>query len=377
MDRGVVDVAVGRLFPGACEVASRAHEVAPEARFWVIPGRRGPRWIVPQNPRHGWPALGQWRPYHPLSRQKWALLTTAYRAGSLGRVPGVEAVGVAGEAEWSRLGWNGGAAPVPAIYIGTPGPARKAVATLVAADTRTPASVVKAPLGPRAAERVLREAEMLERLAVDKPGMAPRIVCVDRSRGVAVQEPVAGRLSGRRLSRAHLGWLDRLRGGGNETSIAAHVERLRTRLVALDGADGDESRPIATALDAIADRAPLPAGWTHGDFAPWNLKWQGRGKLAAIDWEAARPDGLPLQDLFHFHFVQAYLLGARPALKTFSTLPPAISQFAESAGIGAAVWRRLLLFYLAEAWVVRTEEDEPAHAAFLAARIARELAELT
>ncbi len=266
MDRGVVGAAIGRLFPGACAVASRPLEVAPERRFWVIPGRRGPRWIVPQNPRHGWPVLKQWRPYDPLSRQKWALLTAAYRTGNLGHVPGIEAVGVAGEAEWSRLGWNGGAPPVPAVYIGTPGPARKAVATLVAADNGTPMSVVKAPLGPRAAERVLREAEVLERLAVEKPGMAPRIVCADRKRGVTVQEPIVGRLSGRRLSGGHLGWLERLRGGATETSLATHVGRLRARLVALDrdaGDAGEAGDPIACALDAIADEAPLPAGWVH------------------------------------------------------------------------------------------------------------------
>ncbi len=377
MDSGVVDVAIRRLFPGACTVAGRAYEVAPEGRFWVIPGRRGPRWIVPQNPRHGWPALKDWRPYHPSSRRKWALLTAAYRTGNLGHVPGIEALGVAGDTEWSRLGWNGAAAPVPAVYIGTPGPARKAVATLVAGDTRTPTSVVKAPLGPRAAGRVLREAEMLERLAVEKPGMAPRIVCADRKRGVTVQEPVVGRLSGRRLSGAHLAWLARLHGGDGETALTVHVERLQSRLVALDAADREASDQIARTLDAIADPATLPVGWVHGDFSPWNLKWQGRGRLAAIDWEAARPDGLPLQDLFHFHFVQAFLLGTRSGLKAFSTLPPALSQFAESAGVGAALWRKLLLFYLAEAWVERMEEDEADHAAFLAARIAQELAEAT
>ncbi len=330
-------------------------------RYWVVPGRHGPRWIVPENPRDGMAVLAHWRPYGLISRLKWAALTAAYRAGQLGRVPGISGLGIAGAgtADWGHLGWRGAAPPVPSIYIGTPGPAQKAVATLVADGAAV--AVAKAPLGPLAASGILHEAAMLERLATEKPGMAPRLLHTDRDAGIGVQEAVMGRPCGRRLGAAHLGWLAGLRMTGAETSLAEWVGRF-------DPPQGCDV--VRRALDAAADTTSLPAHWEHGDFAPWNLKWRGRGQIAALDWEEARPGGLPLLDLLHFDAMQSYLFASTPRLGRFSDLPAGISAYAGSWGVGAALWRKLRLFYLARAWIGRSRAGESDHAAYLAGRIA-------
>jgi len=46
---------------------------------------------------------------------------------------------------------------------------------------------------------------------------------------------------------------------------------------------------------------PLPFHLSHGDFVPWNTRYDGR-KLFVFDWEYSREAGLPAEDVFHFHF---------------------------------------------------------------------------
>ena len=61
MDMSVAETAIERVFPRACRVTKQAGDVAPANRFWAIPGRHGPRWVVPQEARLGLPVLKQWR----------------------------------------------------------------------------------------------------------------------------------------------------------------------------------------------------------------------------------------------------------------------------------------------------------------------------
>jgi hypothetical protein len=45
----------------------------------------------------------------------------------------------------------------------------------------------------------------------------------------------------------------------------------------------------------------LPFHLSHGDFTPWNTRYDGE-KLYVFDWEHSREAGLPGQDVFHFYF---------------------------------------------------------------------------
>ncbi len=70
-------------------------------------------------------------------------------------------------------------------------------------------------------------------------------------------------------------------------------------------------RIIESLINYLTSEAKLNRIWNHGDFAPWNLKIQNTGILIAIDWEDAQRNGLPLQDLIHFIFIQAYLFNEK------------------------------------------------------------------
>lgn len=310
MDSDLIAKIISEVFPPRSHLAWNANEVAPEDRFWIIPGKEGPRWIVPQNPRHGWQVLRCWRPYDLSSRLKWMGLMAAYRTGQLGAVPRIVAIGVAGASEkdcWRHLGWKSSIWPVPVIYVGTPGPTRKAVVHLMDAISGKASGVAKIPLESLAAKNILREADILKSLEEEKPGIAPRLQYVDRALGISLQDSINGRASSRRLTQAHIDWLRSLQAPGKETSLRKESEALMKRLVQLEALEETTRRLLQDVLEQLDDPTPLPAAWVHGDFAPWNLKWVEKGMLAAVDWEEARPSGLSGIDLIYFHVIQDFL----------------------------------------------------------------------
>ena len=105
----VIAAIVRKLFAGEAEFTYNAEQVHPSERFLTIPGKAGLRWIIPVEPKWGWPVLRQWSPYDISSRLKWKGLMTAYRTGSLARVPGVQRSGVAGAKGFS---WERACCPV-------------------------------------------------------------------------------------------------------------------------------------------------------------------------------------------------------------------------------------------------------------------------
>ncbi len=309
MDSDLLARLVDGFFPQGSRLSVAGARDASVQFFFVIPGKGGPRWIVPEDPIHGWPALRSWRPYDRASQGKWAVLMGAYRARLLGLVPGVVKIGVAvpATASWSHLGWEALAAPRPVIYIGTPGPGQRFVAALVDPGQGRALAIAKVPVGTDAHARILHEADLLERLAEEKPGLGPRLLFRDPDRGVATEEALCGRCTGRRLTAAHLAFLKQLRIPGETTSLQDAVERLRPGLGSLprEKADG-----IGRILDSLEDPTPLPAVWAHGDFVPWNLFLRD-GRLVAYDWEYARLSSLPLFDAMHFMWMQRYLFSDR------------------------------------------------------------------
>ena len=53
-------------------------------------------------------------------------------------------------------------------------------------------------------------------------------------------------------------------------------------------------------IDHCGIAGKIRRGWAHRDFKPWNLKKSASGKFLLFDFEAARNDGLPLEDFFNY-----------------------------------------------------------------------------
>lgn len=65
---------VDKGFPAGSEVVDDIRDVAPEERFWVIPGKDGPRWLIPQDTRYRSLIFQSWYPYDFVSIAKWKVL---------------------------------------------------------------------------------------------------------------------------------------------------------------------------------------------------------------------------------------------------------------------------------------------------------------
>lgn len=70
---------------------------------------------------------------------------------------------------------------------------------------------------------------------------------------------------------------------------------------------GDWPKPVQDAFSWLAQPLVLnqsvPCCRTHGDFSPWNIRFQG-GILYVIDWEESEEDGLAFTDIFYYFYCQ-------------------------------------------------------------------------
>nr|NJM03236.1 hypothetical protein [Desulfobacula sp.] len=99
---------------------------------------------------------------------------------------------------------------VPVIYVGTPGPHQKAVATFINPVTGIPVNVVKVALKKSTLENLTREADMLKKIAeFNVPGI-PKIISIEDNGAKTVQTVISGRLTSRKLTKAHINWLLKL-----------------------------------------------------------------------------------------------------------------------------------------------------------------------
>jgi hypothetical protein len=312
VDHRLISSVVKKIFPEGTEFCLDGNIDLSESQFWIIPGKKGePRWILPHDREYGWPFLQEWYPYDFSSRLKWHCLMAAYRGKGLRYVPGVVPlkVIVPEKSNWEHLGWYSINQPVPVIYVGSPGRSRKAVLGLIDSQERKVASIGKVPLGPSAGLAINREVDILEDLAKEKPGRAPRTLFVDRGNGISVQEFFSGSPTGRHLTERHVEFLADLVIPGETISLREVAEDLERQINTLEDIDPKARTVLERVLEEIDDPSPLSAVWEHGDFTPWNIKKVTNGSLRTVDWEASSRRRLPLFDLIFFQTMQVFLFG--------------------------------------------------------------------
>ena len=164
--------------------------------------------------------------------------------------------------------------------------------------------------GPRHEARVLA--------ALAEAGMpraaAPRVVATAdlAGHGAVLEEALEGRPLDRRLLRSDPGrwigsvvkWLEDLPPAPRD-AVASMNELVRAPLERLRltwPQDRDLAALVARTLGIheSLEHQPLPAVFEHGDLSHPNLLVRADGGLGVLDWELARPDGVPLHDLSFF-----------------------------------------------------------------------------
>lgn len=98
----------------------------------------------------------------------------------------------------------------------------------------------------------------------------------------------------------------------------------------------------------------------HGDYAPWNLLVDPQAKLWALDWEAARDEGIPALDWVHYLYQIDKLLGGRGFASSLETITSRLRSRDARAFLNRVGWGDdrawLIMVYLATNWLIEDEE---------------------
>jgi hypothetical protein len=324
-----------------------------------VPGDQ-PRWLIPAGSRNLHTTLASWSPYRVPSQLKWSAIQAASRVGALPALPNVKTLQLdhGNEVDWRAVGWTRDTPPAPLVYVGTPGPRRKAVIHLVDPASGNCDAIVKVPLCTGAKNAIVRDACTLAVLAGERHTCAPRLLWLDRQYGISTQQFLPGKSGSRRFHLEYFALLASLVVQDEYTTLAAHAAAWHDASSAL--IRKTEVDLMGAARSELCDTHSLPSCWTHGDFAPWNIRHSPHGAAALLDWEAAERGGLPLQDAFHFLHMQDFLFGARP-----TTHSADIALFARTLGIAPEQERTLEIAYLVRSYVLCASDHQTRRAQFL------------
>ncbi len=263
--------------------------------------------------------------------------------------------------DWREFGWCRASDPEPLVYLGTPGPRRKAVVHLIDPASHACELIVKVPTTEAEKWAIRHEAQTLSQLQREGFAAAPRLVSLDEAAGIASQTVVTGSRAGLKCSREVAVLLRSLERRGECLSLSQVASSLESKLMRLDTTAADAAA-LARALDQMHDASELPAVRIHGDFAPWNVRLQN-GAAALLDWEDSRACGLPLHDAYHFVHMARCLFGKRPR---------PVSQelrFRAAFNLTASQRHKLELAYLLQMLLREFPRPEPAYAAYLLATL--------
>ena len=203
----------------------------------------------------------------------------------------------------------------------------KAICFLFMDGETQPRVVVKAMVDPRFTDRLRDEVNVLETIAdlvSHEPGVAaalpPRPIATAELDGefatVESLDPLAAG-TGRAARTASLDWLrsfHRASSAGARTWAPADANRAVATVrdawlaAALTSADAMAERTAVLLRRLVGDELPRCA--VHGDFWRGNIA-AADGRLRVFDWEWAKPEGMPLFDLWTYELAELRLQAAR------------------------------------------------------------------
>ena len=257
------------------------------------------RWLLPAHPDARY-FMESWAPQGFLRGLAWRGVCKVHHHQLSRLLPGCSAIGVSGVDihEWTHQLFGGDQQGLPAIYVGTEGPRRKAVVGLV--NKFGCEQVAKLAIGEEAATAIRTETNGLQTAQHLLGERIPRLIGYDSTKHRSVQSFIHQPLCFSPWGQAHTEVLNLLQ--------TEETASLRSQMSELhDAAKPEEHQLIERFLSRCPSpvlERPLKLNRVHGDFIPWNLKVGSdpTSPLSVIDWEYYRPRGLPLSDFAFFTY---------------------------------------------------------------------------
>ena len=243
-------------------------------------------------------------------------------------------------------------AKVVSLLIGNPVQSQRRFLGLVEGFQGRDRSVLKAGFTSEARWAIESERTLLRKLGGRVPGVPPLLGELNGP-GSSFQAFLLDWVTGRKATESEaLGHLDKWSGEGKKPlrefpewpGILGQWNR-----AGLGRGQGDKAGAIR-----------LTPSLMHGDYAPWNLLVDQEENFRALDWEAAREDGIPALDWVHYLYQIEKLLGSRGFAPSLERIGARLRlgdsrAFLNRVGWGED-WPWLIMVYLATNWLIGDRE---------------------
>ena len=299
-------------------------------RFAILPSRKKARWLLPlTNKALALDGFELYKPFSTGARMMKTLVLLVRATGWSGWVQDEVLIASRSLLPIERLlsDVTGENQFIFTLSLGTPGAFQKLTVQVMRPDGVI-LGYLKMPLTDAAGQRLSNEAEFLRKLATfpEMRSHVPRLLFGGLWNGLNIlfESPLEGTVGPTRLTSLHKEFLDRLRDCRPVVlpgQIVAHQTAQRWERVARRmGMKWEElGREALRIAGKELHGFPVPCGFHHGDFAPWNLR-QHRGGLLAYDWESATCEEPNLWDKFHFLVQTESLLKVTPEMRDDVTI---------------------------------------------------------
>ena len=304
---------------GTREPARFIRGIRPSREYAVVPGMQDPRWILPLRPgRVAGRSLDLYQPSRTGARVKKLAFRFLARTGFARIV-----------AEDRFRHFRAGSEPSPSrledraseilgrprvccsLFTGTPPAGRKVTAQLMDENGEVLGYGKMSP-DPRVFPLLENERDCLTRLNSWNPEsfIAPGLLHfgdLGRVKALFQAVPPGKPSPGPEVMRdVHVDVmveLYKLSGKKLNVSRSRSLSNIEARLEGFAGkVRADRADLLREGLDRVRrelNGSDALLGLAHGDFTPWNTRVH-RGRLYVFDWEWARSDAPPFQDLYHF-----------------------------------------------------------------------------
>lgn len=317
MELGGSGRSVGGILMEALELLQRCLTIGGGSveSYVALSGKRGLRWILPEEAGRLTGLLAAWQPYSIPAKAGWGLIRLAAKGGFLSRLPNVKNFEAdLSSTDWRDFGWSQTEPPTVIAYVGTPGAHRKLVVILADPRDGTGRLVVKCPLVDTAWPQITHEFFTLKSLREEKRNIAPMALYINNEKRFTVQSYMLCFPTCLNICKEHYNFLEGLvQADRNILSQDIHTNLIEERQQLINNR---EILPKIKELTGklLADsiwKGSIPAVRVHGDFVPWNIKKNNDGTLCALDWEYSEPIGLPYYDLSYYQTQVAHNLRRR------------------------------------------------------------------
>lgn len=259
----------------------------------------------------------------------------------------------------------------------------KAVALVFAAGDDNPVLAVKMPRVPESVAFLRREVSILHALgdhALIRDSVPRVLAAGEAPAGYVVVETalrglpafvVLNRQNFRQVAIKATEWLERLAGRPEPRPRSEWWPRLVEPLLSEfqehfgSVIEPDLLHECRRILDSLGS---LPLVWEQRDFSPWNVFVDREGEIAAVDWESAEQEGLPLLDLVYFltylsfsldrarqtgRFTDSYRALLDPLSFTGSIARECMDRYAIAIGLDETQYRPLRLL----TWILHARSE--------------------